>query len=196
MRMVILSAVFWASLFTQAAEGERKDAIVFNDTGWQEYQNPREKYRLRLPFELKKNFEKQNAREWAAANIMPFDYVNFGPGQSAAGGNMPFELGVGVHANLKGLSAREFADIKDEGVKRSVQEYVIVRSGEVAVSGIPGVRDDFALLKDSGWWSYSRVIIPFQDRFFVFLGTLGREKAAAEYERVFQSIIDTFEIID
>jgi hypothetical protein len=168
--------------------------VFFSEAGWYEYQNLHEGYRLRLPPELQKSFDKRRDPDEAAANILPFDYVNFRPQESERSEYLHFELGVGVHENRKRLDARRFADIKDEGVKRGVSEYVTVRSSEVTVAGIKGVRDDFRMLKDTGWWSYSRVIIPFKDRFFVFLCTLGQEKPAIEYELVFQYIIDSFQL--
>jgi hypothetical protein len=158
------------------------------------YRNQEQGYRLWLPPELQVNFEKKNDPEWAAQNRMPFDYVNFRPKKPAGNEQGFFELGVGVHWNRDKLSAREFADIKDEGVRQTVRQYVTVRSGEVSVAGIKGVRDDFALEKEFGWLSYSRVIIPYQDKFFVFLGTLGRNKPVSEYERIFQEIIDKFQL--
>jgi hypothetical protein len=194
LRRIFLVVFLSGALVSQAAETGQVHVIPFSDSEWPKYQNHQEGYSLRLPPELTKSFEKRNDPEWAAANIMPFDYVNFKPEQAAGIEYAPFELGVGVHSNRTGLSARKFADIKDEGVKMSVRKYVTARSTEVIVAGIKGVRDDFSMLKDSGWWSYSRVIIPFKDKFFVFLGTLGRDKPAAEYERVFQRIIDSFEI--
>lgn len=158
------------------------------------YENPEQGYRLWLPPGLQVNFEKKNDPEWAVQNRMPFDYVNFRPAKSEAGENGLFELGVGAHWNRDKLSAREFADIKDEGVKQSVRQYVTVRSYEVLVAGIKGVRDDFALEKEFGWLSYSRVIIPYQGKFFVFLGTLGGDKPLPQNESIFQEIIDKFQI--
>ncbi len=158
------------------------------------YQNQEQGYRLWLPLELQVNFEKKNDREWAARNLMPFDYVNFRPQKPGPQDQGFFELGVGVHWNRDKLTARKFADIKDEGVRLGVRQYVTVRSSEVLVAGIKGVRDDFALEKEFGWVSYSRVIIPYKDKFFVFLGTLGLDKPVLEYENIFQGIIDKFQL--
>ena len=56
------------------------------------------------------------------------------------------------------------------------------------------VRDDFALEKPDGWHSYSRVIIPYKDRFFCFLCTLGADTPVPANERLFQEILDSFQL--
>lgn len=63
---------------------------------WVESRHPRQGFRLRLPSELRVYFEKQNGREWAAQNMMPFDYVNFRPQGRGFEGENVFELDLGV----------------------------------------------------------------------------------------------------
>lgn len=146
-----------------------------------------------MPAQLQTYLEKRNDMQWAAENRMPFDYVNFRP-KEASDGLAPFELGIGVHWNRDHLGSREFADKKDEGLTASGARIVTIRQAEVMVAGIKGVRDDFRLQQPYGWRSYSRVIIPYKDNFFVFLVTLGNDTAVAEYEGVFQKIIESFHI--
>jgi hypothetical protein len=167
--------------------------IKFEDSGWILYKNDAEGYRLKLPGQLHTYLTKRRDMQLAADNSMPFDYVNFRP-KEATEGLAPFELGIGVHWNRDHLGSREFADKKDVGLADSGARIVTIRQTEVVVAGIKGVRDDFRLRQPDGWRSYSRVIIPYKDNFFVFLGTLGSDTAVAEYEGVFQKIIESFQI--
>ncbi|MCU0651112.1 MAG: hypothetical protein MUC52_02635 [Candidatus Omnitrophica bacterium] len=168
-------------------------ASSFGYDGWQEYSNDEQGYSLDLPADVQTVFKKMRDREEAAQNLLPFDYVNFSMKQSGQG-QEPFELGLGVHWNKFKLSTRKFADLKDEGVKSGVKQYVTHRSSAVTVAGIEGVRDDFALEKEYGWTTYSRVIIPYNDKFFCFLCTLGADKPVPEYEQAFKKIIESFDI--
>ncbi|MDD3921176.1 MAG: hypothetical protein PHO41_08420, partial [Eubacteriales bacterium] len=127
--------------------------------------------------------------------MMPFDYVNFRPGQGTGSFGV-FELGVGVHWNRDGMGTRDFADKKDDGLRMNGALIETSLQSEVSVANIKGVRDDFRVKQPDGWKSYSRVIIPFGDRFFVFLCTLGRNNALAENKQIFQKILDGFEIIE
>jgi hypothetical protein len=179
--------------FSQSARQGEGSVIQFSAVRWEEYRNDRQGYSLRLPPELKRNFIRERDREEAAQSLLPFDYANFSPVQTGKD-QEPFELGLGVHWNKYNMTTRAFADLKDAGVKESVRQYVTIRSTAVTVAGIEGVWDDFALEKEYGWTTYSRVIIPFKDRFFCFLGTIGRDQAVAEYKQVFRKIIESFEI--
>jgi len=181
---------FQASCLARRPQGS---VIRFSTAHWQKYHNAQQGYSLGLPPELRTNFTRTREREEAAQSLMPFDYVNFSPRRPGID-QEPFELGLGVHWNKYNMATRAFADLKDVGVKESVRQYVTIRSFSVTVAGIEGVRDDFALEKDYGWTNYSRVIIPFENNFFCFLCITGRDKAVPEYERVFQKIIDGFEI--
>ena len=170
--------------------------IQFSADEWSYYQNDRQAYRLCLPPQLQMSFKRQNDPEWAIQNRMPFDYVNFRPKGSGSGEYEPFELGVGVHSNRYNLGTREFADKKDEGIIMSGGRIEVIRKADVSVAGIKGVRDDFRLRQPDGWKSYCRIIIPYKDRFFVFLCTLGNDSPVAEYERIFEKIVDSFEIAE
>jgi len=165
--------------------------LDFQDSNWDLYQNEQQGYSLQLPPQLKVSFTKQNYLEWSAENRMPFDYVNFRP-KEESDDLEPFELGVGIHWNRDDIGTREFADKKDEGLQISGAEINIIRQTEATVSGIRGVRDDFRLRQPYGWRSYSRIIIPFKDKFFVFLGTLGSDKPVPEYERIYDKIVGSF----
>jgi hypothetical protein len=167
--------------------------IHFSGNNWYEYRNERESYVLKLPPEIKTNFTRHRDPEQAAQELLPFDYVNFTPKQ-AAPDSQPFELGLGVHWNKYNMTARVFADSKDEGVKRGVRQYVTLRSASITVAGIEGVRDDFALEKEYGWTTYTRVIIPYQNNFYCFLCTLGKDKAVPQYEQLFEKIIASFKL--
>jgi hypothetical protein len=155
------------------------------------YRDSQEGYLVRFPAEVKKNFAKTRDKDEASRNFLPYDYANFGLADHGAGA---FELGLGVNWNSRGIDTRRFADAKDVGVRMGVKQYVTRKSSEVTVAGIKGVRDDFALEKPDGWHSYSRVIIPYGDRFFCFLCTLGADKPVPEYERLFQEILDGFQL--
>lgn len=164
----------------------------FSPARWIEYHNAREGFRVSLPPELSVYFEKQNDREWAASNMMPFDYVNFRPQRPDRPRENIFELGIGVHWNRGRFNTRDFADRKDEGLRRSGARIEILRQSEATVAGISGVRDDFRLRQPYGWRSYIRIVVPYNDTFIVFLGTVGEERPAPGYERVFQKIVDSF----
>jgi hypothetical protein len=182
--------------FPQASRSDDQPqgrVIQFSAAQWQVYENHQQGYSFSLPPEVRTIFKKKRDREEASENLLPFDYVNFSMKQSDED-QEPFELGLGVHWNKFKFDTRRFADLKDDGVKKGVRQYVTIRSTAVIVAGIEGVRDDFALEKESGWTSYSRVIIPYKNNFFCFLCTLGTDKAVPEYEQVFQKIIDSFEI--
>jgi hypothetical protein len=159
---------------------------------WASYENSREGYSLALPAQLKVYLNMRKDIREAAENRLPFDYLNFRP-ERAAGSLASFELGVGVHWNRDNLGTREFADKKDEGLRTKGARIEILRQAEVTVDGMKGVRDDFRIRQPEGWKTYSRVIIPSGSNFFVFLGTLGDEKADPGYELVFQKILDSFE---
>jgi len=167
--------------------------IQFANSNWVLFQNDREGYRLKLPAQLHTALKKRRDMQLAAEERMPFDYVNFKPAQTSEDFE-PFELGVGVHWNRDNLGTREFADKKDEGLKDSGAQIVTIRQAYVIAAGIKGVRDDFRIRQPDGWRSYSRVIIPRKDKFFVFLGMLGNDKPVAEYEAVFQKIVESFEL--
>jgi len=167
--------------------------LQFDDSNWTLYKNDQEGYCLKLPLQLQVYLHKRRDMQEAIENRLPFEYVNFRPAQ-ASGGLEPFELGVGVHWNRDTLGTREFADKKDEGLVKSGAQIVTIRQTEVIVAGIKGVRDDFRMKQPDGWRSYSRVIIPRKDTFFVFLGTLGSEKAVPAYEDVFKKIVESFEL--
>jgi hypothetical protein len=193
---ILVLTVFAVTSFCcicESSQGPQVSAVSFSSTGWQEYSNDQQGYRLLLPPEVQTIFKKKRAREEASQNLLPFDYVNFSMKQ-AGDDKEPFELGLGVHWNKYNLKTRVFADNKDIGVKKGVRQYVTLRSSTVTVAGIEGVRDDFSLEKESGWTTYSRVIIPCGDRFFCFLCTLGRDKAVPEYEQVFRRIVESFEV--
>lgn len=188
----ICMSLFLPQVSRSADKPQARD-IKFSAAQWQVYENDQQGYTLSLPPEVQTIFKKKRDREEAAQNLLPFDYVNFSMKQSGED-QEPFELGLGVHWNKFKFDTRRFADLKDVGVKNGVRQYVTIRSTAVIVAGIEGVRDDFALEKESGWTSYSRVIIPYKNNFFCFLCTLGSDKAVPEYEQVFQKIIDSFEI--
>ena len=158
------------------------------------YENEQAGYSLSLPSELRVAMKKTRDMKEAAGELMPFDYVNFRP-KEAAGDLAHFELGVGVHWNRDKLGMRAFADKKDDGLRMGGARIKILSQGETVVAGIQGVRDDFRIRKPEGWKSYSRVIIPSGDKFYVFLCTLGEDTALPQYERVFQKIIDSFELL-
>jgi hypothetical protein len=182
------------SVILQSGKTIAEEVVTHESYSLVQYCSDTQGYCLLLPSELELSFRKNNDLEWSVENIMPFDYVNF---RLKASSNVVyglFELGIGMHLNRKSLNARKFADIKDEGVKMSVKQYVAVNSSEVTVAGIKGVRDDFRLEKEFGWFSYSRVIIPFKDKFFVFLATLGNDRPVAANERLFAEIIESFKI--
>ncbi len=176
-----LTAISAAAPFLEqnAARSGRQD--------WQPYVNEREGYAVRLPAHLKVNFTKQNEKQWAVRNRMPYDYVNFVPRQEDDA--VPFELGIGVHLNRDALDTRDFADKKDEGLRLGGARIEMLRQSEITVCGIKGVRDDFRIRQPDGWRSYARVIIPRRDTFIVFLGTLGNERPVPEYEDIFNGII-------
>ncbi|HOW42382.1 MAG TPA: hypothetical protein P5110_04400 [Candidatus Omnitrophota bacterium] len=164
------------------------------ESGWHEFTNTRQGYSVSLPSELRMTFERQNDPELSAQNLMPFDYVNFRPGKDVAVDLELIELGIGVHHNRKNRTVRAFADNKDVGVRAAVKQFVTRQAYEVVVAGIKGVRDDFSLEKESGWISYSRVIIPYRDTFIVFLFTTGWETPVPACEQLFQKILDSFKI--
>lgn len=193
--VVFIAVLLCFPACVRAADLLPLEAARFGDSGWYEYRNEQAGYRLLLPSGLTVAFADRNDPEWSVRTVMPVDYVNFRQKQPFENGVVLFELGVGVHLNRHALSARKFADSKDEGVKRTVRQYVLIRSSEATVAGIKGVRDDFSLEKDSGWMNYSRVVIPYNDIFFVFLGTMGTDKPVAGHQRLFRKIIDSFEII-
>ena len=190
--VIFLSVFLFFPRLSRSAQ-QQGSVIKFSASQWQSYQNEQQRYSLRLPPELKTNYTRQRDIEEAAHNLLPFDYVNFGPKQPVED-KEPFELGIGVHWNKYNMTSRGFADLKDVGVKEGVRQYVAIRSSVVTVAGIKGVRDDFTLEREYGWTTYSRVLIPFQDKFFCFLCTLGNDKAVVQYDQVFQKIIDSFEI--
>ncbi|MDD4940377.1 MAG: hypothetical protein PHS64_07495 [Candidatus Omnitrophica bacterium] len=159
---------------------------------WVEYRHPRQGFRLRLPSELRVYLEKQNDREWAAQNMMPFDYVNFRPQGRGFEGENVFELGLGVHWNRDRLGTREFADKKDDGLRSAGARIEIIRQARVTVAGIAGVRDDFRIRQPSGWTSYSRIVFSSADTYIVLLCTTGADRPVAAYERVFRNIADGF----
>jgi hypothetical protein len=182
--------------FPQACQSDDQPqgrAIQFSTGQWQVYENEKEGYRLMLPPEVQTIFKRKRERDEAAQSLLPYDYVNFSL-KSSGQDQEPFELGLGVHWNKFRLNTRKFADLKDEGVKKGVRQYITIRSTPVTSAGIEGVRDDFALEKESGWTTYSRVIIPYKDKFFCFLCTLGSDKAVGEYEQVFRKIVESFEV--
>ncbi len=168
-------------------------AEVCLGSGTAVYEDPGRLFRLNLPAQLKVNFTKENPRGWSADNRMPFDYVNFVPAD-AAPGLEPFELGVGVHWNRDRLATRDFADKKDEGLLAAGAQIKVIRQSEAVVAGIKGVRDDFLMLQPYGWRSYSRIIIPHEENFFVFLGTLGEDQPRPELERIYQEIVEGFRL--
>jgi len=178
---------------SQSEKTQSSQAIQFEDTNWILYKNAQEGYYLLLPPQLQANFKKRNEMQWAVENRMPFDYVNFGA-KDTSGNLVPFELGVGAHWNKDGLGTREFADKKDEGLKMSGSQIVTIRQTDFTVAGIKGVRDDFRIQQPYGWRSYSRIIIPYKDKFFVFLGTLGNNRSIPGYEDIFQKIVESFEL--
>jgi hypothetical protein len=182
--------------FPQASRSDDQtqgSAIRFSAGQWQVYENEKEGYRLMLPPEVQTIFKRKRERDEAAQSLLPYDYVNFSLKNSGQD-QEPFELGLGVHWNKFGLNTRKFADLKDDGVKKGVRQYVTIRSTPVTAAGIEGVRDDFSLEKEFGWTTYSRVIIPYKDKFFCFLCTLGSDKAVGEYEQVFLKIVESFEV--
>jgi hypothetical protein len=194
--VTVLLCSFMLLFFPQSSRSAgqpHRRVIQFSAEQWQVYENEQQGYRLSLPPEVQTILKKKRDREEASENLLPFDYVNFSMKQSGED-QEPFELGLGVHWNKFNLNIRKFADLKDEGVKKGVRQYVTIRSAAVTVAGIEGVRDDFALEKESGWTAYSRVIIPYGNKFFCFLCIMGSDKAVPEYELVFQKIIDSFEI--
>jgi hypothetical protein len=171
----------------------RQDAS-FNPSGWVEYRHPRQRFRFYVPAELQVQFEKQNGREWAVTNMMPFDYVNFRPQRSGPARESLFELGIGVHWNRDRAGFREFAGKKDDGLRSAGARIENIRQTEVTVAGIAGVRDDFRLRQPYGWRCYSRIVFPFEDTFVVLLCTTGGDRPIAGYERVFQKIAEGFSL--
>ena len=162
-------------------------------SGWSLFKNNQQGYCLKVPPQLKIALKKERDRKFAVENRLPFDYINFRPREETGGFGL-FELGVGVHWNRDNLGSREFADKKDEGLTMGGARIVTVSQTEVTVAHIKGVRDDFRMLKPEGWKSYARIIIPYNDKFFVFLCTLGKERPLADNEKVFQGIVDSFDI--
>jgi len=172
-------------------ENQSVRPVPFEDSGWWLYQNEQQGFSFLLPPPLRITITRTRPLDWSAENRMPFDYVNFLPyPQSSA--FAPFELGVGVHWNRDLLATREFADRKDDGLIKGGAQFEVIRRSDTLVCGIQGVCDDFRMRQTSGWRSYSRVIIPYQDKFFVFLATLGGDDPVAEHARVFEQILDSF----
>ncbi len=182
--------LFFVLFFPQVSYSAYQQKTQFSDENWQEYRNQDEGCSFRVPKELKISFTKKRDRQEAVRQLMPFDYVNFVMRQAEVG-IVPFELGFGVHWNKYKLSTRAFADSKDVGVRQGVKEYLVNRSIKVTVDGIEGVRDDFTLVSDYERKTYSRVIVPVGDNFFCFLCTLGSDQPVAEYEQVFEKIIQS-----
>ena len=101
---MFLSFLLLPAVFSLAVAGD-------NAGGWP-YRNGQEGYALRLPGGIKKSLSKTREKREASWDFLPYDYVNFRPVEPGEG---PFELGLGVHWNSRGLDPRSFADAKDTG---------------------------------------------------------------------------------
>jgi hypothetical protein len=148
-------------------------------------------FHMKLPPHLKIALTETRDKIASVESMLPFFYVDVKPKQET-GRYGPFELIIGEHWNRNNLSAREFADKKDEGLKENGVQIALIRQSEVTVANAKGVRDDFRIQQPAGWRSYARVIILAKDTFYVFLCTLGEDQPISENEEVFQKILDNF----
>ncbi len=167
--------------------------VCLGQEAWVVHKNEEQGFKFKVPVELKVTFTKIRDKQEAAAELLPFDYVNFRPVPGTSGLEN-FELGMGVHWDRDNLPVKAFADRKDDGLRMSGARIDLIRRSELEICGLQGVRDDFRIEKPGGWVSYSRVILHDKDRFFVFLGTLGTGAPIPGYEDIFNKIVDSFEL--